>query len=101
MAKTQVQGKQITFSPSAAVSAMLEEAGRLYGLEASAVITGIVEENLPKWMQKRHIKNAFDKAAEKIKGEPGPDHVLLKQDEVDEAFRLMSSSSLHPAERER
>jgi hypothetical protein len=91
MAKTGVQTAQIILSFSPATDEKLQEAARLYGIPAAEIITEIIEESLPKWIQKYHIKHSFSKAAEKVKAAVSPEKVLIKQDELDKVLRLMAS----------
>ncbi|MDR3199855.1 MAG: hypothetical protein LBT68_00220 [Spirochaetales bacterium] len=91
MAKTNVPVTKISLSLSAAAAEKLREAMRLSGSDASLIIAEIVEDNLPKWIQKYHMRHSFSKAAEKVKASASPEIVLIKQDELDKIFRLMSA----------
>ena len=79
---------------SAAVTEKLQEASRIYEISAESIITEIIEENLPKWIRHRYMKRTASLAAERARqacaGSPGD--VLVKQDEIDTIFRLMSSA---------
>ncbi|MDR1625921.1 MAG: hypothetical protein LBT33_05210 [Spirochaetia bacterium] len=97
----QVQDRQILFPLSPSVNKMLEDAARLYGLSASAILSEIVAENLPKWVQKYHVRHSFSKAAEKIKNSASPESVLLSQEELDKVFSLMSAAAVHAVEYDR
>jgi hypothetical protein len=92
MAKAHVSETQILLSLSPVTDEKLQEAARLYGVPASGIITEIVEENLPKWIQKYHIRHSFSKAAERVKSAASPENVIIKQDELDTVFRLMSTA---------
>jgi hypothetical protein len=93
----QVQEKQILFPLSPAINKMLEDAARLYGLSASAILNEIIEENLPKWMQKYRVRHSFRQAAEKTKNADSPDNILLTQEDLDKVFSSMSGA-LHSVE---
>jgi hypothetical protein len=92
MAKT-MQEIPAHFSFSRLINERLQEAANLSGLSPVGIINEIVEENLPKWIQRYRMRHSFSKNAEKIKNAVVPDSVLINQDEVDKVFRLMSSAS--------
>ncbi|MDR2588076.1 MAG: hypothetical protein LBC67_01495 [Spirochaetales bacterium] len=94
MAEKPVNKKEhIQLSLSKIVSEKLTEASVLYGVPVGRIITEIVEENLPKWIQRSHVKKNFSIAAQRLKNaQPQTsEEVLIKQDELDKVFRLMSS----------
>jgi hypothetical protein len=91
MEKMSPKKEQIILTVSAEIEEKLHEAARLYEIPATSIITAIVEEALPKWIQKYHVKQSLNKAAEKAKGATSPEEVLVKQDEIDRVMRLMSS----------
>jgi hypothetical protein len=82
---------QILLTLSAETEEKLQEAARLYEISSVCIINKIIEESLPKWIQKYHMQHSFNKAVEKAKATRGSEEILIQQDELDKIMRLMSS----------
>jgi hypothetical protein len=95
MKETAQKKYSVQLSFSEIISEKLEEAVQIYAVPLAGIIQEIIEENLPKWIQRHHVKKNFSLAAEKLRlsQAASPEEILIKQDELDKVFRFMSTPS--------